>query len=87
MPSAENHTSSKRNEGPAPPITKIPLLLAVGDKDSLMTSVRSFSEQLKALKVAHDYIEKPGLDHGTIIMGAMPDVFQFFPKHVKAAPR
>jgi dienelactone hydrolase len=67
------------------PITKIPLLLAVGDKDSLMTSVRTFSDQLDALKVAHEYIEKPGLDHGTIIMGAMPDVFQFFPKHVKTA--
>lgn len=67
------------------PITKIPLLLAVGDQDSLMTSVRAFSDQLKALKVEHQYIEKPGLDHGTIIMGAMPDVFQFFPKHVKGA--
>lgn len=66
-------------------ITKVPLLLAVGDKDSLITSNRAFSDQLKGLKVAHEYIEKPGLDHGTIIMGAMPDVFGFFPKHVKAA--
>jgi predicted peptidase len=66
-------------------ITKVPLLLAVGDKDSLITSSRAFSEQLKALGVAHEYIEKPGLDHGTIIMGAMPDVFSFFPKHVKPA--
>ena len=53
-------------------ITKVPLLLAVGDQDSLITSSRSFSEQLKGLKVAHEYIEKPGLDHGTIIMGACP---------------
>jgi dienelactone hydrolase len=68
-------------------IARIPLLLTVGDKDSLITSSRSFSEQLKGLKVEHEYIEKPGLDHGTIIMGAMPDVFQFFPKHVKAARR
>lgn len=66
-------------------ITRIPLLLAVGDKDSLITSSRSFSEQLKGLGVAHEYVEKPGLDHGTIIMGAMPDVFRFFPKHVKPA--
>ncbi len=66
-------------------ITRVPLLLAVGDKDSLITSSRSFSEQLKGLGVAHEYIEKPGLDHGTIIMGAMPDVFRFFPKHVKPA--
>jgi predicted esterase len=68
-------------------ITKVPLLLAVGDKDSLITSSRAFSEQLTGLKVAHEYIEKPGLDHGTIIMGGMPDVFRFFPKHVKAARR
>jgi len=68
-------------------IVKVPLLLTVGDKDSLITSARSFSDQLKGLKVEHEYIEKPGLDHGTIIMGAMPDVFQFFPKHVKAARR
>jgi poly(3-hydroxybutyrate) depolymerase len=68
-------------------ITKVPLLLAVGDQDSLITSSRGFSEQLKGLKVAHEYIEKPGLDHGTIIMGAMPDVFRFFPKQVKPARR
>jgi dienelactone hydrolase len=68
---------------PESKITKVPLLLAVGDLDSLITSSRGFSEQLKGLKVAHEYIEKPGLDHGTIIMGAMPDVFRFFPKHVK----
>lgn len=68
-------------------ITKVPLLLAVGDKDSLIASSRSFSEQLKGLNVEHEYIEKPGLDHGTIIMGAMPDVFRFFPQHVKAAGR
>jgi predicted esterase len=68
-------------------ITRIPLLLAVGDKDSLITSSRAFSEQLKGLKVEHSYIEKAGLDHGTIIMGGMPDVFAFFPKHVKPARR
>jgi dienelactone hydrolase len=66
-------------------ITKVPLLLAVGDRDSLIGSSRAFSEQLRGLGVAHEYIEKPGLDHGTIIMGAMPDVFRFFPKHVKPA--
>jgi len=64
-------------------ITHVPLLLAVGDKDSLITSVRDFSAQLDRLRVAHEYVEKPGLDHGTIIMGGMPDVFRFFAKHVK----
>lgn len=68
-------------------ITKIPLLLAVGDKDSMIGSVRSFSEQLKTLGVAHEYHEIAGLDHGTIIMGSMREVFAFFPKHVKPARR
>ncbi len=68
-------------------ILKVPLMLAVGDKDSLITSVSNFSEQLKALNVAHEYKVFPGLDHGTIIMGSMPDVFAFFPKHVKPAKR
>ena len=68
-------------------ITKVPMLLAVGDQDSLITSARSFSAQLKGLNVAHEYLEMPGLDHGTIIMGSMPKVFQFFPKHVKPAQR
>jgi predicted esterase len=64
-------------------ILGVPLMLGVGDKDTLITSVRAFSDQLKALKVAHEYKEFPGLDHGTIIMGSMPEVFRFFPQHVK----
>jgi acetyl esterase/lipase len=63
------------------------LMLAVGEKDSLIGSVRTFSEQLKLLNVAHDYKEFPGLDHGTIIMGSMPEVFAFFPRHVKPKGR
>jgi dienelactone hydrolase len=68
-------------------ITKIPMLLAVGDKDSLITSIRDFSAQLDGLKVRHEFIVKPGLDHGTIIMGAEPEVFRFFATHVKPASR
>jgi pimeloyl-ACP methyl ester carboxylesterase len=68
-------------------ILRVPLMLGVGDKDSLITSVRAFSEQLKALNVKHEYKEFPGLDHGTIIMGSMPEVFRFFPQHVKPADR
>ncbi|MEP7311367.1 MAG: alpha/beta hydrolase [Pseudomonadota bacterium] len=66
-------------------ILKVPLLLAVGEKDSLIGSVRSFSKQMDSLGVAHEYVEMPGLDHGTVIMGSMPTVFRFFPKHVKPA--
>jgi dienelactone hydrolase len=68
-------------------ITKIPMLLAVGDQDSLIGSIRDFSAQLDGLKVKHEFIVKPGLDHGTIIMGAEPEVFRFFDRHVKAVSR
>jgi dienelactone hydrolase len=68
-------------------ILKVPLMLAVGEKDSLIGSVRTFSEQLKALDVAHVYKEYPVLDHGTIIMGSMPDVFAFFSGRVKPKSR
>jgi predicted esterase len=64
-------------------ITKIPLLLAVGDRDSLKGSVQTFSTQLDALNVKHEFVLKAGLDHGTIIMGAEPEVFAFFGKHAK----
>lgn len=68
-------------------ILKVPLMLGVGDKDTLITNVRAFSDQLKALDVAHEYKEFPGLDHGTIIMGSMPEVFRFFRKHVQPQGR
>ena len=68
-------------------ITKIPLLLAVGEKDTLIGGIRDFSARLDQLKVAHEFIVKPVLDHGTIIMGAEPEVFDFFARHVKPASR
>lgn len=70
---------------PQSKIRGVPLLLTVGDRDSLIGGVRSFSDQLKALGFPHEYREMPGLDHGTVIMGSMPEVFAFFPKHVKPA--
>jgi pimeloyl-ACP methyl ester carboxylesterase len=68
-------------------ITRLPLLLAVGDKDALAPSVRDLSAQLDRLHVAHEYVVMPGLDHGTIIMGGMPNVFRFFGAHVKPDAR
>lgn len=62
---------------------KAPLLVAVGDKDGLLPRIRQFHAQLETLKIPHEFVEKPGLDHGQIIMSAMPEVFGFFAKHVK----
>jgi len=66
-------------------ILNVPILITVGDQDSLRPSAKMFSEQLKALHANVDYREFPGLDHGTIILGSQPDVFAFFAKHVKGA--
>jgi dienelactone hydrolase len=64
-------------------IVHLPMLVAVGDQDSLMASARTFSEQLKALNAPVEYREFAGLDHGTIILGSQPTVFAFFAKHAK----
>lgn len=62
-------------------ILRIPLLIAVGDQDSLMASARDFSQRLNALAADSEYKEFVGLDHGTIILGSMPEVFRFFGEH------
>ena len=54
-------------------ILRLPVLISVGDQDSLMASARTFSEQLKALNATVEYREFAGLDHGTIILGSQPD--------------
>jgi predicted esterase len=61
----------------------VPMLIMVGEKDTLIGSVQRLDEKLKSLNIAHEYKEVPGKDHGGIIMGGMPDVFQFFGQHVK----
>ena len=64
-------------------ILNVPLLITVGDQDSLLPSAKMFSEQLNALHAKVEYREFAGLDHGTIILGSQPAVFAFFAKHVK----
>ena len=61
----------------------VPLLLIVGDADTLVTGTRQLDDQLKSLNFNVEYKSLPGLDHGGIIGGAMPDVFAFFGQHVK----
>lgn len=61
----------------------VPLMLAIGDKDTLITAARSFNEQLKSKGIPLEYREMPGLDHSPIILGSMPEAFAFFPKYVK----
>lgn len=61
----------------------VPLLIMVGANDNLIATPRRIDEQLTSMKIEHEYKEMPGLDHGGIIMGAMPDVFKFFSEHTK----
>jgi predicted esterase len=64
-------------------IIDVPLMIAIGEQDFLIEGVRGFHRQLESLQISHEYVEMRDLDHGTIIMGSMPEVFRFFPKHVK----
>jgi pimeloyl-ACP methyl ester carboxylesterase len=66
-------------------ILDLPVMVAVGDQDSLMASSRAFSEQLDALGATYRYEEYAGIDHGTIIMTSQPEVFEFFGEHTRAA--
>ncbi len=68
---------------PQAKIKDVPLLIIVGANDTLIASVRRLDSQLKSMNVAHQYKEMPGLDHGGIIMGGIPDVFAFFAQHIK----
>jgi predicted esterase len=64
-------------------ILDIPIMLAVGDEDTLITSVKDFSERLDSLGATYRYEEYAGIDHGTVIMTSMPEVFEFFGEHSK----
>jgi pimeloyl-ACP methyl ester carboxylesterase len=60
-----------------------PLYLTAGSLDNLGSGGRALAEKLKAGGMDCEWKEMPGLDHGGIIAGAMPDVFKFFGAHIK----
>lgn len=64
-------------------LKNVPLLIIVGDKDTLVTGSEQLADQLKGLNFQVEYKSLPGLDHGGIIGGSMPDVFRFFTAHTK----
>jgi len=68
-------------------ILDVPLMIAIGTEDFLIDGVRSFAGQLETLNATYEYAEFDGLDHGTIIMGSMPEVFGFFAGLTKSAPK
>ena len=60
-----------------------PLYLTAGSLDSLGRGGSALAERLKAEGMDCEWKEIPGLDHGGIIGGSMPDVFKFFNEHIK----
>jgi predicted esterase len=64
-----------------------PLYFTAGSEDSIGMAGRAVAERLKAAGMDCEWKEVPGLDHGGIIAGAMPDVFKFFNAHTKPAPK
>lgn len=61
----------------------VAILIMAGDQDGFIESVHRLDERMKSLNLAHEYVELPGLDHGSIVMGGMTNVFQFFGQHPK----
>lgn len=66
-------------------LKNVPLLIMQGEADTtvLPANSQALADQLKALNFQCEIKIMPGMDHGTIIAGAMPDVFKFFGKHTK----
>ena len=65
-------------------LKNVPLLIIVGDNDKLVAGSLKLADQLKSLSFQVEYRSLPGLDHGGIIGGSMPDVFKFFNEHTKS---
>jgi len=70
-------------------LKNVPLLIMQGEADTTVrpASSQALADQLKALNFQSDIKIMPGLDHGTIIAGAMPDVFKFFGQHTRPASK
>lgn len=68
-------------------LKNVPLLIMQGAADTTVqpASSQALADQLKALGFLCEIKIMPGMDHGTIIAGAMPDVFKFFDQHTKPA--
>lgn len=64
-------------------LRNVPLIILVGDQDRLASGVEQLADQLKRLDFRVEYKSLPGLDHGGIIGGSMPEVFRFFNQHTK----
>jgi predicted peptidase len=67
---------------------KLPLMITQGAEDNVVppAGTRTWAAAMKELGVEGEYIEKAGLDHGTIIGPSMDDIFRFFAAHKRTPP-
>jgi len=66
------------------PAKGIPMIIVQGDKDPLVPveGVRQWIDQMKELHITHQYIERAGGDHGTVLTD-VPAVIALFSQHSK----
>ena len=66
------------------PAKDIPMIIVQGDQDPLVpvAGVRQWIDQMKELHITHEYIERAGGDHGTVL-NDVPAVIAFFNQHSK----
>ena len=61
----------------------MPLMVVVGDKDSLAPGVRATVKCARESGLNPEYVEIPGATHETIVALIEPKVFDFFDRHTK----
>ena len=64
------------------PARDIPMIFVQGDKDPLIpvAGVRQWIDQMKELGITHQYIERAGGDHGSVLAD-VPLMIEFFSQH------
>jgi predicted esterase len=64
------------------PAKNIPMIIVQGDQDPLVpvAGVRQWIDQMNELHITHEYLERAGGDHGTVL-NDVPQVIAFFNQH------
>ncbi|WP_169975077.1 hypothetical protein [Tautonia rosea] len=70
-----------------PGLTRIPVLIGIGDQDFMIRSARKLQNDLEAIGSEQvEYREYPHIEHLVIVQVALPDTFEFFDRIV-SVPR
>jgi predicted peptidase len=68
-------------------IKHVPIILVQGDNDKLVKVelVRPWADKMKEMKMVYEYLEIKGGNHIDVAFKNLPQIFEFFEKHPKAA--